>query len=106
MCSIVLTAASPFFSTVPLSVAETYVAIAGMVGISGHIQIADNTTIGAFSGVSKSISEPGQIYQGAVAIPIMKNKRSFAVYRNLPDLSKTVYELEKQIKELKEALNK
>jgi UDP-3-O-[3-hydroxymyristoyl] glucosamine N-acyltransferase len=79
--------------------------IAGMVGISGHIQIADNTTIGAFSGVSKSITEPGQIYQGAVAIPIMKNKRSFAIYRNLPDLSKTVYELEKQIKELKEALN-
>ena len=80
--------------------------IAGMVGISGHIQIADNTTIGAFSGVSKSITQPGQIYQGAVAIPIMKNKRSFAVYRNLPDLSKTVFELEKQIKELKEALNK
>jgi UDP-3-O-[3-hydroxymyristoyl] glucosamine N-acyltransferase len=80
--------------------------IAGMVGISGHIQIADNTTIGAFSGVSNTIKEPGQIYQGAVAIPIMKNKRSFAVYRNLPELSKTVYELEKQIKELREALNK
>ena len=80
--------------------------IAGMVGISGHIQIADNTTIGAFSGVSNTIKEPGQIYHGAVAIPAMKNKRSFAVYRNLPDLSKTVYELEKQIKELKEALNK
>ena len=32
MCSIVLTAASPFFSTVPLSVAETYVAIAGISG--------------------------------------------------------------------------
>ena len=80
--------------------------IAGMVGISGHIQIADNTTIGAFSGVTKSIKEPGQIYHGAVAIPAMKNKRSFAVYKNLPELSKTVFELEKQIKELKEALNK
>lgn len=78
--------------------------IAGMVGIAGHLQIADNTTIGAFSGLSKSITESGQIYQGAVAIPIMKNKRSFAVYRNLPELSKNIHNLEQEIKNIKEKL--
>ena len=78
--------------------------IAGMVGIAGHIEIADNTTIGAFSGVSKSIKNAGQVYQGAVALPIMRNKKSFAIYRNLPDLQKQLYALQQEIALLKEKI--
>lgn len=78
--------------------------IAGMVGIAGHLEIADNTTIGAFSGVSKSIKNAGQVYQGAVALPIMQNKKSFAIYRNLPDLQKQLYALQQEIALLKEKI--
>ena len=79
--------------------------IAGFVGIAGHLEIADNTTIGAFSGVSKSIKTPGQVYHGAIAVPAMQNKKSFAVYRHLPDLQKEIYALQKEIALLKEQKN-
>lgn len=79
--------------------------IAGFVGIAGHLEICDNTTIGAFSGVSKSIKTPGQVYHGAVALPALQNKKSFAVYRNLPDLSKELHALQKEVAQLKDQLN-
>lgn len=79
--------------------------VAGLVGIAGHLHIADNTVIGAFSGVTKSISKPGQTYHGALAIPAIQNKKAFAVYRNLPDLSKELHNLKKEVEALKAQLN-
>ncbi|MED9996684.1 MAG: UDP-3-O-(3-hydroxymyristoyl)glucosamine N-acyltransferase [Paludibacteraceae bacterium] len=79
--------------------------VAGLVGIAGHLHIADNTVIGAFSGVTKSISKPGQTYHGALAIPALQNKKAFAVYRNLPDLSKELHNLKKEVEALKAQLN-
>lgn len=79
--------------------------IAGLVGIAGHLQIADNTIVGAFSGVTKSIKTPGQTYHGALAIPAMQNKKAFAIYRNLPDLSKELHSLQKEVEALKAQLN-
>lgn len=75
--------------------------IAGFVGIAGHLRIADQTIIGAFSGLTKSILQPGQTYHGAVAIPAMQNKKAFAVYRNLPEVSKTIFDLQKEVAALK-----
>ncbi|MBP5317975.1 MAG: UDP-3-O-(3-hydroxymyristoyl)glucosamine N-acyltransferase [Paludibacteraceae bacterium] len=79
--------------------------VGGLSGIIGHLHIDDNTTIAAYTGITNSTREPGQIFQGIPAQPINKARRSFAVYRNLPELSRTVYELEKELKALKAQLD-
>lgn len=77
---------------------------AGFVGIAGHISVADRTSVGAFSGITKGVRTPGQAYHGPTALPAMQNKKAFAVYKNLPDLRKEFYELQKEVAALKEQL--
>ncbi|HEY5592671.1 MAG TPA: UDP-3-O-(3-hydroxymyristoyl)glucosamine N-acyltransferase [Paludibacter sp.] len=74
--------------------------LAGQVGIAGHLNIADGTIFGAQSGVPKSIKIPNQIFQGTPSVPIGIFHRSSIVYKNLPELQKTIYELQKQIQDL------
>jgi UDP-3-O-[3-hydroxymyristoyl] glucosamine N-acyltransferase len=71
--------------------------IGGQVGIVGHIAIADEVKIAAQSGVGHSITEKGLIIQGSPAFPIGDYKRSYIVYRGLPDLKRKVDELEKKL---------
>ncbi len=71
--------------------------IGGQVGIVGHITIADEVKIAAQSGVGHTITEKGQIVQGSPAFPIGDYKRSYVVYRGLPDLKRKVDELEKKL---------
>ena len=77
----------------------------GQVGIAGHLQIADWVQIASQSGISNNVAE-GMTVMGTPAMPGIKFHRSFAVYRNLPDLSARVHELEKELKSIKEQLSK
>ena len=76
------------------------VTLAGQVGLADHVAIGPNATIGAQSGVTKDLPG-GQYYLGSPAVPIGQASRQYAVIANLPELSKRVRELEKQIDELK-----
>ena len=78
--------------------------LAGQVGISGHLQIADGTVFGAQTGVPNSIKIPNQTYLGYPAIPVGNFRRSSVVYKNLPELQKTVYDLQKKIAALEEKI--
>jgi UDP-3-O-[3-hydroxymyristoyl] glucosamine N-acyltransferase len=78
------------------------VMIGGQAGIVGHIQIADGSKINAQSGVSKSLKEPYTAVTGSPAADYTSVLRSQAVFRNLPEMEKRVYELEKIIKQLME----
>ena len=73
--------------------------LGGQVGIAGHLTIGDNVQIGSKSGISNNIPD-GTVYFGYPALPISRYHRANAVFRNLPELSKTVYRLEKQMAEL------
>ncbi|MGC3976877.1 MAG: UDP-3-O-(3-hydroxymyristoyl)glucosamine N-acyltransferase [Paludibacteraceae bacterium] len=75
--------------------------LAGQVGIAGHLEIADGSIFGAQTGVPNSIKEPNSIVQGTPAVPVGTFRRASVVYKNLPDLQKTVFELQKQVEELK-----
>ena len=79
--------------------------IAGQVGMAGHIQIADNTIFGAQAGVASSVKKCGQVFQGSPAIPVSNFQRSSVVHKNLPELQKTVFALQKQIQELENRIN-
>lgn len=72
--------------------------IGGQVGIVGHITIADNVKIGAGSGIEHSILKEGSILLGAPAIEIGKARKNFIHWRNLDEIVKTVYRLEKASK--------
>ncbi|MDR1584706.1 MAG: UDP-3-O-(3-hydroxymyristoyl)glucosamine N-acyltransferase, partial [Prevotellaceae bacterium] len=78
---------------------------AGQVGIAGHLYIADGTVLAAQTGAPNSIKKPNEIFQGYPAIPVANFRRSTVVYKNLPELQKTVYQLQKQVKELENQLN-
>ncbi len=71
--------------------------IGGQVGIIGHITIADNVKIGAGSGVEASITRDGAMMLGAPAIEIGKARRNFIHWRNLDEIVRKVYNLEKQL---------
>lgn len=66
----------------------------GQVGVAGHLEICDNVTLLAQSGVSKSIRQSG-VYFGS---PIKDVKRAFkieAVIRQLPELLTEVENIKK-----------
>ena len=75
----------------------------GQVGIAGHLTVGDRVKIASKSGVSNSIPE-GETYMGSPAMPGIKYHRSHAVFRNLPDLSYKVRQLEKELAKLRERL--
>jgi UDP-3-O-[3-hydroxymyristoyl] glucosamine N-acyltransferase len=70
----------------------------GQVGIVGHLQIADNTIITAQSGISKSITKPGEVYMGSPAFDANKYRKAYIHFRNLDAIAQRVDKLEKQAK--------
>ncbi len=80
--------------------------IGGQVGIVGHLTIADGVKIAAQSGIGQSITNPGEIVQGSPAFGIGDYKRSYVLFRSLPDLKNKISELEKALNELKQSVPK
>lgn len=70
----------------------------GQVGIVGHLQIADNTIITAQSGISKSITKPGEVYMGSPAFDANRYRKAYIHFRNLDGLAQRIDKLEKQFK--------
>lgn len=75
--------------------------IGGQVGIVGHIQIADGTMIQAQSGIAASINEPNSKVYGTPAIDYRNYLKSYAYFRNLPDIVQRIRSLEKELDTLK-----
>ncbi len=73
--------------------------IGGQVGIVGHLTIADGVKIAAQSGVGQNITKEGEIIQGSPAFKIGDYKRSYVMFRNLPELNNKIKDLEKSFKE-------
>ncbi len=71
--------------------------IAGQVGFVGHIEVADQVKIAAQSGISKSHHNVGTELQGSPAFERKPYLRSYASYRNLPELMERIKQLEEKI---------
>ena len=79
--------------------------IAGQVGIADHVTIGNEVKIGSKSGIDKNVAD-GEIRFGYPALPGVQYPRSFAVFRQLPDMAYTLRNLEKSVKALQEANEK
>lgn len=70
--------------------------IGGQVGFADHITVGDNVKIGAQSGIDKDIPD-GEFRFGSPALAGINYHRSFAVFKELPDLRRRVMKLEAEL---------
>ena len=70
--------------------------LAGQVGIADHITIGDRVKIGAKSGIDKDVPD-GEIRFGSPALSGINYHRSFAVFKELPELRRRVMKLEAEL---------
>lgn len=75
----------------------------GQVGLAGHIKIADHVNFGAQSGVISDIKEATTVL-GAPAIPAKNFMRSSAIFGRLPEMYRTIGQLQREIEELKKRI--
>lgn len=79
------------------------VTLAGQVGVVGHIEIGDDVIIGSQSGVAHDITSKG-VFSGSPAIPHREWLKAQNIFAKLPEMRKTLLELEKRVKELEDTL--
>lgn len=70
---------------------------AGQVGIAGHLVIANKTSVGAQAGIPKSIKEEGQRLIGYPVLDVKEYFRSYALFKQLPDISTRLKQLEQKL---------
>lgn len=70
--------------------------IGGQVAVAGHLKVADGTRVQGKSGVASNVKEPNQALFGYPAIEYHQFIRAYTIFKQLPDLAKRLYELEKR----------
>jgi UDP-3-O-[3-hydroxymyristoyl] glucosamine N-acyltransferase len=78
------------------------VLLAGQVGISGHLTIHDHAIVYAQSGIGGDV-KPGAVVSGSPAFDSRDWLRAITAFPKLPDLLKTVRQLEKRLAQLEGA---
>ena len=84
------------------SVLERNVLLAGQVGISGHLTIHDNAVVYAQSGIGGDV-EAGAAMSGSPAFAARDWLRAVTAFPKLPELLRTMRQLEKRLAELEKA---
>ena len=82
---------------------EDAVTLAGQVGVAGHLTIGKGTIATAQTGIPNSL-EPGSFVSGYPAISNREWLKASAIFRRLPELRKTIADLEQRIAELEKKL--
>ena len=75
--------------------------VGGQVGFADHIVVGNGCKIGSQSGIDKGVAD-GETRFGTPALPGIQYHRSFAVFRNLPEMATKLRELEKRINTIEE----
>jgi UDP-3-O-[3-hydroxymyristoyl] glucosamine N-acyltransferase len=86
------------------SILEKSVLLAGQVGVSGHLTIHDNAVIYAQSGIGHDV-DAGAVMSGSPAFEAREWLRAITAFQKLPEILKTVRQLEKRLKALESPEN-
>lgn len=84
------------------TILEKNVLLAGQVGVSGHLTIHDNVVVYAQSGVGGDVPA-GSVISGSPAYEARQWLRTITALPKLPELLKTIRELERKVAALSEA---
>jgi len=84
------------------SVLEKNVLLAGQVGISGHLTIHDNAVVYAQSGIGGDVPA-GAVMSGSPAFEAREWLRAITAFPKLPEILKTMRQLEKRLAALEQA---
>ncbi len=71
--------------------------IGGQAGINGHIKITDEVKVAAQAGVVSGIDKVGEIVQGTPAFSIGEFRRSFVLFKKLPELTIRLQNIENKL---------
>jgi UDP-3-O-[3-hydroxymyristoyl] glucosamine N-acyltransferase len=85
------------------TILEDSVTLAGQVGVAGHLTIGKGTVATAQTGIPNSV-EPGSLVSGFPAIPNRDWLKASAVFRKLPELRKSLHDLDVRLAELERRL--
>lgn len=77
-----------------------YAVVASQSGIAGHLKIGRQATVGAKSGVMRDVAD-GETVLGIPAQPHKQTKRQWIALQQLPEMSKRVRALERELQVLK-----
>ncbi len=77
----------------------------GQVGLAGHIHVADHVVFGAQAGVISDVKEATTLF-GAPAINAKNFMRSSAIFNRLPDIYRSLGQMQREIEQLKKEINK
>ncbi|HWC77141.1 MAG TPA: UDP-3-O-(3-hydroxymyristoyl)glucosamine N-acyltransferase [Blastocatellia bacterium] len=72
------------------------VVLAGQVGSAGHLSVGDGAIVTAQSGIGDDV-EPGRVVSGSPAFANKKWLRATALFTRLPDLHRTLREMERRV---------
>lgn len=78
------------------TVLSDYVVIASQSGIAGHLKLGTQATVGAKSGVMRDVPAGGTVW-GIPAMPDKQTKRQIIATQQLPEMTRRVRALEKQV---------
>jgi UDP-3-O-[3-hydroxymyristoyl] glucosamine N-acyltransferase len=81
---------------------EESVTLAGQVGVAGHLTVGKGVIATAQTGIPNSV-EAGALVSGYPAIDNRDWLKASAIFRKLPELRKTIADLERRIAELEKA---
>ena len=87
------------------SILEKNVLLAGQVGISGHLTIHDGAVIYAQSGIGGDVA-PGAVMSGSPAFEAREWLRAITAFPKLPELLRTMRQLEKRLEKLEDGEGK
>lgn len=82
---------------------EESVTLAGQVGVAGHLTIGKGTVATAQTGIPNSV-DPGAFISGYPAIPNREWLKASAVFRKLPELRRTLADLQKRLAGIERSL--
>ncbi len=80
------------------------VILAGQVGVIDHLEIGENVMVGAQSGVGQNLPS-NQVFSGTPAFPHREWLRAVNVFQKLPEMKRTLIDIETRLKRVEESLS-
>ena len=77
----------------------------GQVGLAGHIHVADHVVFGAQAGVISDVKEATTLL-GRRRSTLKNFMRSSAIFNRLPDIYRSLGQMQREIEQLKKEINK